>query len=171
MLSCDNLTAKGEDRKRNLKPALEIPAMDTANQFLTQDHRACDLLWAEVEAAADDGDLGVTRQRFGHFAAVMERHFAFEEAKLFPALEDATGMHGMGPTAVMRHEHAQMRRVLQAMAEALDQGNAQALLDHGDTLLMLVQQHNLKEEHILYPMADARLAAQWPALAAHWPAV
>lgn len=145
--------------------------MDTANQFLTQDHRACDLLWADVEAAADEGDLSVTQQRFGQFAAVMERHFGFEEATLFPALEDATGMHGMGPTAVMRHEHAQMRRVLASMADELGKGNTQGLLDHGDTLLMLVQQHNLKEEHILYPMADARLSAQWPGLHAHWPMV
>jgi iron-sulfur cluster repair protein YtfE (RIC family) len=145
--------------------------MDTANQFLTQDHRACDLLWAEVEAAADEGDLAATQQRFGQFAAVMERHFSFEETRLFPALEDATGMHGMGPTSVMRHEHAQMRRVLQSMADELAKGNTQGLLDHGDTLLMLVQQHNLKEEHILYPMADARLSAQWPAMRGLWPAV
>ena len=145
--------------------------MDSANQFLTQDHRACDLLWAEVEAAADDGDLALTRQRFDHFAAVMERHFAFEESALFPALEDATGMHGMGPTAVMRHEHAQMRQVLQSMTAELAKGNTQGLLDHGDTLLMLVQQHNLKEEHILYPMADARIPAQWPSLRERWPVV
>ena len=80
-------------------------------------------------------------------------------------------MRGVGPTAVMRHEHAQMRRVLEAMAQALAAADPQGLLDQGDTLLMLIQQHNLKEEHILYPMADARLPGQWPALATAWPAL
>lgn len=144
--------------------------MDTANYFMTQDHRACDLLWADVETAADEGDLAKTRSLFAGFERAMQRHFEFEEATLFPAIENATGMHGMGPTAVMRQEHAQMRRVLVAMSQALAAGDPQGLLDQGDTLLMLIQQHNLKEEHILYPMADARLPGQWPALKAAWPA-
>lgn len=145
--------------------------MDTASHFLTQDHRACDLLWAEVETAADEGDLSRTNALFASFEQAMQRHFAFEEATLFPAIEEATGMRGVGPTAVMRHEHAQMRRVLEAMAQALAAADPQGLLDQGDTLLMLIQQHNLKEEHILYPMADARLPGQWPALATAWPAL
>ena len=33
------------------------------------------------------------------------------------------------------------------------------MLDHGDTLLMIAQQHNVKEENILYPMADDALAS------------
>jgi len=35
------------------------------------------------------------------------------------------------------------------------------LLDQGDTLLMLIQQHNQKEEHILYPMCENALDAEW----------
>ena len=31
----------------------------------------------------------------------------------------------------------------------------------GDTLLLLIQQHNQKEEHILYPMCENALAAEW----------
>jgi hemerythrin-like domain-containing protein len=35
------------------------------------------------------------------------------------------------------------------------------LVDLGDTLLMLIQQHNQKEENMLYPMAEQALASTW----------
>lgn len=141
----------------------------TTSDFLGEDHRQCDVLWADVEQRADAGDVAAVRAAFGDFDAAMRRHFDFEEHVLFPALDDVTGMRGMGPTAVMRQEHEQMRRVLHTMAGALAGGDTGGLLDHGDTLLMLIQQHNVKEEQILYPLADARLAAQWPGLQARWP--
>ena len=50
------------------------------------------------------------------------------------------------------------------MAAALERGEAQELLDLGDTLLLLIQQHNQKEEHMLYPMSEQALAARWAAL-------
>lgn len=141
----------------------------TTSDFLGHDHRVCDELWAAVEADADAGDVAAVRARLSVFDAAMRRHFDFEEQTLFPALEDATGMHGMGPTVVMRSEHEQMRRILHTMAGAVAGGDTQGVLDHGDTLLMLIQQHNMKEEHMLYPLADARLAGQWPTLQARWP--
>ena len=140
--------------------------MATVSEFLGDDHRVCDGLWADVEAA--DGAPAMAAP-FAAFAQAMQRHFAFEEEQLFPALDLATGMHGAGPTAVMRQEHEQMRRLLHTMAGAMAAGDADGVLDHGDTLLMLIQQHNLKEEHIVYPLADGRLAASWPDLLARWP--
>jgi hemerythrin-like domain-containing protein len=44
-------------------------------------------------------------------------------------------------------------------------GDAQEALDIGDTLLMLIQQHNVKEEGMLYPMAENMLAQEWAELA------
>jgi hemerythrin-like domain-containing protein len=61
-------------------------------------------------------------------------------------------------------EHEQMRGLLSQMAAAA-RGDVDALIEHGDTLLMLTQQHNVKEEGILYPMAGGQLRAQWPELA------
>ena len=69
-----------------------------------------------------------------------------------------------GPTAVMRGEHQQMRGLLDQMGEAAAAGDFDSVLDQGDTLLMLIQQHNVKEEGILYPLADRMLTVQWPAL-------
>jgi len=137
---------------------------DSVVGFFTADHRACDEAWAAAEAALDSGDASAGREAFEAFERAMERHFGWEEEHLFPALEAATGMAGMGPTAVMRAEHRQMRAVLAQMRGALDSGDGGEVLDQGDTLLMLIQQHNAKEEAMLYPMAQQRLAAQWPSL-------
>jgi iron-sulfur cluster repair protein YtfE (RIC family) len=135
-----------------------------AAAFFTADHRACDALWPAVEAAGEKGDGAALQAAFAAFARAMRRHLDMEEQVLFPAFEKATGMV-MGPTRVMRGEHAQMRAVLDQMAAAVPADPA-AVLDLGDTLLMLVQQHNRKEEGMLYPMCDAHLGVDWPALAA-----
>ena len=134
--------------------------------FFTPDHRRCDDLWASVEAAVSKGDSARATSEWQAFEAAMLRHFAMEEDVLFPALDDATGMRGTGPVAVMLHEHAQMRALLGQMAASARAGNFDALLDHGDTLMMVIQQHNVKEEHMLYPTADDALARSWPALSA-----
>ena len=130
--------------------------------FATHDHRQCDLLWAEVEAA--EGDTSAALKAWQRFTEAMERHFQMEEQVLFPAFEEATGMHGHGPTVVMRMEHQQMRGVLATMEEAAAAEDLDLLLDHGDTLLMLIQQHNAKEEGMLYPMSERSVGADWPAL-------
>lgn len=124
-------------------------------EFFTDDHRACDDLWADVESADADG----MAEAFARFDHAMRRHLGWEEESLFPAFETATGMRG-GPTFVMRSEHAQMRALLDQMANA----RADQLLRLGDTLMMLIAQHNAKEEGMLYPMASQVLAESWEAI-------
>ena len=132
-------------------------------QFFVEDHREADQGWTRVEAAIEGGNDAAIREAFEAYKGRMLRHFAMEEEVLFPAFEARTGMVG-GPTAVMRMEHDQMRGLLDQMAAALERGDREALLDQGDTLLMLIQQHNQKEEGMLYPMSERALASEWPAL-------
>ena len=132
--------------------------------YFTQSHRGCDDSWAEVEAAADAGDNEAVRDRWQSFQRAFRRHLAMEETLLFPAVEAATGMRDAGPTHVMRAEHEQMRAVLDQMAAAMERGDREELLDQGDTLHILIQQHNVKEEGVLYPLAERVLAPQWPEL-------
>ena len=120
--------------------------------FFTGDHRACDELWAKVEEAVGQGG-SQAGQALSEFDGAMRRHFDMEEQVLFPAFERFTGARG-GPTQVMRMEHQQMRGVLDQMAQAGAAQKWEQALDHGDTLMMLIQQHNMKEEGILYPMTD-----------------
>ena len=134
--------------------------------FFEQDHRDCDARWADVEELLDTEDIDTARPAWDKFDAGMRRHMAMEEEVLFPAFEEVTGMSGGGPTAMMRMEHQQMKGLLDQIAVAMDSGDSQEALDIGDTLLMLVQQHNVKEEGMLYPMSENVLGGNWPVLAA-----
>jgi hemerythrin-like domain-containing protein len=135
----------------------------TLSEFFTQDHRDCDGYWVEVEKAIENGDPATIQAGWEAFDRRQRRHLEIEEQLMFPAFEQATGMTS-GPTAVMRMEHEQMRGLLDQMATAIPAGDYQGVLDLGDTLLMLVQQHNQKEEGMLYPMADSALASEWGSL-------
>lgn len=108
--------------------------------------------WSECQSA------------FDAFRHEIEAHFATEEQVLFPAFEHATGMSA-GPSQVMRFEHAQMRELLGHMAQAVGRCDANGFSGLAETLLVLMQQHNMKEENILYPMCDRTLAGQSMAIA------
>ena len=132
--------------------------MDQLTAPLVADHRHCDGLFATAEDAAQRADWAACRAHFDAFRAAMLHHFEVEEKVLFPAFEQATGM-SMGPTAMMRSEHAQMRDLLENMAAVIVAGRRDDYLGMSETLLLYMQQHNLKEENVLYPMADQALAA------------
>jgi len=140
-------------------------AIPSLSELFTGDHRGCDAQWAEVESAADGGSPEDTEAGWSRFEQALRRHLAIEEEILFPAFEQVTGMTDGGPTFVMRAEHAQMRGLLDQMGQALGAGDHDKLLDLGDTLLLLIAQHNQKEERMLYPMAERALGAQWTELA------
>ena len=133
--------------------------MENIRDLLAADHRQCDDCFVAVERAVARSAWGDARAEFGRFSEAMLRHFDAEEAILFPAFEAQTGM-SMGPTQVMRSEHGQMRELLAAAKEALDSRDEDDYSGTAETLLIMMQQHNMKEENILYPMCDQHLAAQ-----------
>jgi iron-sulfur cluster repair protein YtfE (RIC family) len=133
--------------------------MSFPTQILPEHHRHCDDLFVAAEESAQRGDWGAAAPAFERFQAQMQAHFAAEEDLLFPAFEAATGMSA-GPTQMMRHEHEQMRSLLSQLAAACAARDADAYCGVAETLLMLMQQHNMKEENILYPMCDQALGAE-----------
>ncbi|PKO87995.1 MAG: hemerythrin [Betaproteobacteria bacterium HGW-Betaproteobacteria-12] len=140
--------------------------MTTIRSFMTDDHRHCDDLFAEAEQAMAKGNVDAGKAAFGHFCEGLLAHFAAEEKTLFPSFEAKTGMT-MGPTRVMRLEHEQMRALLADARAALEAGDADDYIGYADTLLIMMQQHNLKEENMLYPMCDEHLAAETAELLQH----
>ncbi len=139
--------------------------MSTIAELMTHDHRECDHLFASAETHAAKGEWEAATQAMSRFSSALEAHFDAEEQQLFPRFEAVTGMTG-GPTQVMRGEHADMREVLAAMRDALVRRDAGDFAGEADTLMVMMQQHNMKEENILYPMCDARLADEGSELAA-----
>ena len=71
-----------------------------------------------------------------------------------------------GPTQVMRGEHADMRATLAQLRAALASHDLDEFGGEAETLLIMMQQHNMKEENILYPMCDQHLAGETPELLA-----
>lgn len=132
--------------------------MTSIRDTMEQHHRHCDDGFAAAENAVQRGNWGDAAAAFAGFAGDLETHFGAEETVLFPAFEARTGTTG-GPTEVMRAEHEQMRGLLRQMKQGLEARDGDAFGGAAETLLVLMQQHNMKEEHILYPMCEQALGA------------
>jgi hemerythrin-like domain-containing protein len=133
--------------------------MSTIHTYLSTDHRHCDESLALLEAAASKEKWSEVATLAGQFTKEMLRHFSCEENILFPAFEDATGMT-QGPTMVMRMEHVQMKEMLGQFPEAIANKNSDRILGLTETLMIFIQQHNGKEEQMLYNMCDMHLQNQ-----------
>ncbi len=121
--------------------------------YMTFDHKRCDELYADAEAAWQEGNNDDAIEMLKGFDLGMRRHLSSEENILFPAFTAATGMEG-GPVQVMIMEHDQMRGVLTQISEAVEANDLDTACAAGDTMVILMQQHNVKEEGILYPMIE-----------------
>lgn len=137
--------------------------MKTITQTLSQDHSRCDKLFAQAEESVAKTQWESAVTDFVDFRAAMERHFTMEEQVLFPSVEERTGQTA-GPTQVMRMEHQQMRQVFASLQECITQQDSEQYLGLSETLLMLMQQHNAKEEQMLYPMSDQVLNHDVPSV-------
>jgi len=133
--------------------------MNLPTEILPDHHKHCDDLFAAAETAAQNGDWAAAEKSFARLSSQMQAHFRAEEQVLFPAFEAATGM-SQGPTQMMRHEHEQMRSLLTQLGEACASHDGEGYAGAAETLLMLMQQHNMKEENILYPMCDRSLGSE-----------
>ena len=136
--------------------------METIVEFMSNDHKACDDKFALAEQAAYASKWREAETAFRAFRECLTQHFRMEEEHLFPALLHAGGPNG--PVQVMHMEHAQMNSLLEQMATVIANNNTRGYSELSETLLILMQQHNLKEEQILYPIAQRLLAADWDSL-------
>jgi iron-sulfur cluster repair protein YtfE (RIC family) len=121
-------------------------------------HHACDEAFASAEQAALTNNWVDAETAFNKFRAILTEHFHMEKDLLFPALVSAGGP--AGPVQMMCMEHEQMNTLVEQMAGALAHRDAQGYGGLSETLLIVMQQHNLKEEQILYPIADRVLVSQ-----------
>lgn len=127
--------------------------MTGITKFMQKGHRACDEIFASAESAVDKQNWPLAETLWHDFTSELDAHITVkEEGLLFPALENAGGP--TGPISVMRAEHEQMRALIAQINNALEQKDSTQFLGLSETLMMLMQQHNMKEEQILYPMLD-----------------
>lgn len=137
--------------------------MDQISDFMTNNHRECDNLFAVAEESAAKGKWEKVQDEFNAYRTAIEHHLVMEESVLFPAFDAKTGME-MGPTHVMRLEHQQMRKLVDDLAQMVAVKDADGYLGVSETLMVLTQQHNMKEEQMLYNMMDQTFEAESGAL-------
>lgn len=133
--------------------------MSAIYTYLAGDHKACDEFFTQAEELVAKGDWDTAQTAVTTFLDAMEDHFLREEKILFPVFEEKSGM-SCGPTKVMAMEHDQMRELFKSLRTALEKKDTNEYLGVAETLLVMMQQHNLKEEQILYPMSDQALSAE-----------
>ncbi|MEI6894771.1 MAG: hemerythrin domain-containing protein [Colwellia sp.] len=131
--------------------------MSSIPDFMTLKHRECDDILIQAENAVAEKDWDIADEKLQSFQEKLLSHLSVEENILFPKFEQATGMIA-GPTQVMRLEHEQIRSLLDDLVAALKKQDKETFLGLSETLIVLIQQHNMKEEMMLYPMAQHSIA-------------
>lgn len=125
-------------------------------EFMRDDHRSCDHLYTDAETALLAKEVQKAQEAFAAFAQATLHHFDMEEKELFLTFEKRTGMMG-GPTQMMRYEHQQLRSLIESMTLALRENRHSDFFGIGESMMIMLQQHNMKEEQMLYPMIDRTL--------------
>lgn len=88
----------------------------------------------------------------------LRRHIYIEEVFLFPPIREA-GM--VMPIFVMMREHGELWHTMDALTDLLDDGTDNGRLrDTCSQLLDQLEQHNSKEEPVIYPHADGDVPPQ-----------
>jgi hemerythrin-like domain-containing protein len=145
----------------------------TATTMLKEEHEAAKLMLKILEKFVSKLTAG-ERVEPQHLEQLLEFmtgfmdhcHHAKEETCLFPALEAAGVPKEGGPIGVMLMEHHQGREFVQGMKVGLAQYQHVGRADDGlfcrnaSQYIQHLTQHMLKEDRVLFPMADAHLSPE-----------
>lgn len=124
--------------------------------FLEREHREIDSGINKFVVKLDCGS--VQPESLTAALEALRRHIYLEEVFLFPLIRGA-GM--VMPIFVMMREHAELWCTINALTDLLADGtDSQRLRDTCRQLLLQLDQHNSKEEPVIYPHADFCLPPQ-----------
>jgi len=134
--------------------------MSVLKDFMLADHRACDEQFADMENAVNDEKWSEASKLLNKFSSNLNHHFDMEEKVMFVAFEARSESAHCNPTPVMIMEHTQMRNVLKELEKELEAKNKDQFFGLSETLMMTMQQHNMKEEQMMYPMIDETMIGE-----------
>ncbi len=130
-------------------------AMTTLAGYMQTDHARLDAIMERFKKATKDGNWDEALAHFKEFDLGLRRHIKVEEELLFPIFEEKTGMKDAGPTLVMKMEHEEIREILSRVLGATEGSDESAATESTGALINYLGDHNMKEEHVLYPELDA----------------
>lgn len=142
-----------------------------ATEILKNEHRAIEIVLTAMERAAGslsdgrDVDPALLAECLDFASVFADRcHHSKEEEVLFPLLEKRGVKKEGGPLGAMLHEHAEGRSLLKSIRGNLDRynnGDGDASEDLADSLrcyAALLRNHIVKEDQVLFEVADAALS-------------
>lgn len=121
-------------------------------QYYESDHDRLDELFRAYQQHKRT-DHEKAKELFRQFKFGLQRHIVWEEEILFPLFESRSGLTSNGPTYIMRSEHRQIGKHLEAIHEKVNASDPESDYDE-QMMLNILELHNQKEEHILYPAID-----------------
>lgn len=136
---------------------MQLSEQKTITAYYEQDHDRLDELFKTFHTMKRS-DFAKAKEAFKEFKIGLQRHIVWEEELLFPIWEEKTGMVEDGPTPMMRHEHSQIKQLLDAIHQKVEGQNLESDQDE-QALLQLLSSHNRKEERALYPAIDNVISA------------
>lgn len=136
----------------------ESDASRTVTEFLQTDHRRLDGIFNRFEDELGAGRFEEAAKDFREFAFGLKKHIGVEENILFPLFEQKTGMVDSGPTFVMKMEHKEIKDLMDSILSATEAHDASKARHSAQSLMDILADHNMKEEHILYPESDSFLS-------------
>ena|SRR3989338_380923 len=128
--------------------------MQTIFDFMSKDHDRLDGIFKEFQKASHSGPAEA-KKLFSEFSFGLKRHIVWEEEVLFPIFEEHTEMKDGGPTEAMRFDHVQIKDFIEEIESKTSAGQDSTGAEQ--KLLAVLSDHNMKEEHILYPWIDKTL--------------
>jgi hemerythrin-like domain-containing protein len=137
--------------------------MSTISAELTEHHRRCREMFAQAEEVVRDGDWHAFSARLVALREEILGHFRFEEERLFPVYEEATGLRD--GTQALRVQHDDIRAILWALSSASAAHDPESCREEFDTLALLFRQHTETEEGMMYPAFERALGARTAQLA------
>ena len=136
----------------------------SAVSILSGEHRVILQVLSALEAIAARATAGDLPVGDAHAALDVLRTFADtchhgkEEDILFPALE--AKIPDFAPTQIMRAEHEAGRALIRLMSDTLARGDGTGFAAAVTAYLELLRAHIVKEDEILFPIAQARLTPE-----------
>lgn len=135
----------------------------TVQASLAHDHDRLDQL-LETYRQLKRVDFPSAKQAFREFKFGLQRHIISEETILFPLFESKCGLYDRGPTTIMRAEHREIGRRLEALHAKVRRQDVDSEREE-EELLQALAAHNDKEENVLYPTLDRLTSAEEKATA------
>ncbi len=147
-----------------------VAAFPKATEALKHDHRIIEKVLAVLDKLTETSEevsLATWGKVVDFISNFADRcHHLKEEKIFFPALEERGIPHDGGPIGMMLAEHDEARGYVKLMAAALALGGEDpeaaktTLVENARAYLRLLRQHILKEDQVLFNMADEALTPE-----------